>query len=450
MTSSQRQPQQIQAKTDVNKIPSVFCCFLLLALLTFFCGCSDFLEPIESTPAPTEFTYNYWLLRKTYLYQDELKDIKSEGDSVQDLYSAVSDPFTRYVPPSKSEAATITQNTSIVQGDIGLEYILYLRGIYPLCITRVYPQSPAGRANVPRGSCIMEVNGVELRRVDGDNQSEVYRTYDSLLTYNKTIEMTVWFNDDTLSYKLEKEDVFAPTVFVDTLYDTPVISIKSFKLNTADRELGTYGELKAYLDSTKNTKGLRVLDLRGNPGGHVSQCTDAADLFIKSGVISKRVWRNFDPDGKSLEKTMVITAKPGDAGEDGNFVVLVNKQSASCAEIFTAAIAEGANIPVAGTSSYGKGIGQSTWHTLTGGLAIITNLEFITPKGHSYHKMGIEPQIVCDTDEAIKCAIDALTKKTSAKKIGAIENSTKFISRAKVDIGGAYIENEDSDLVWEH
>ena len=450
-------------RTDAKPIPSVFCIIVLFATLINFCGCSDFWEPVESTPEPTEYSYNYWLLDRTFLFRDELKGIPAEGDSVTDLYKAVKsiDPFTRYYPPSNSESASIAINTSIVRGDVGMEYYLKPSQNHPLCVFRVYPESPAGRAGVPRHSCIEKINGTELKHdpADPSNARRVNTVYDSILVRNKNISLTLLVGPDTLpssppdTLRLEmtKEDVYAPTIFIDTIFTddqhgTTVVTITEFKQTTANKTLGTFGELKAYLDSTQNSREPRLLDLRGNPGGHVSQCVAMADLFVKSGIISTRSWRTFKPDGTSTQKFNSTVAVPGDAGEGHDFMVLVNGGSASCAEIFTAAIAEGAGIPVVGSTTYGKGIGQTTWSTPASGLAVITNLEFLTPKGNSYHKKGIVPEIQCGSEPALTCGINALQKRygkqSAKKKVTQILEEEIIPIRKSFPVEGAFIENE--------
>ncbi|MBR4559158.1 MAG: peptidase S41 [Fibrobacter sp.] len=412
--------------------------FFAAVFALFLAGCSDFLEPVKSTPEPTEYSYNYWLLQRTYLYEDELPQLDENGDSVSELYSKLSDRFTRYVPPSKSEETSIHINTSIVPGDVGMEYNVFPETEHPLTISRVYAESPAGRAKVPRYGNILNVNGVEIT---GD---AAYATYDSVLSHSKEISMKVAYKGDTTLFKMTKEDVYAPTIFVDTLNETVVITITSFKLNTVNREEGTLGELKAYLDSTQNYSQPRLIDLRNNPGGHVNHCTAMADLFIESGDISTRFWRTFAPDGESIHRTETEVAKSGDAGEKSKFVALVNKNSASCAEIFAAAIQEGADIPIAGTATYGKGIGQSTWKTPAGALAIITNLEFLTPKGNSYNKVGVTPDYTCES-ATYQCGLDAIQKfygKKSKKSSGSLLEAKKYL-RQKTFTEGALLPGDD-------
>lgn len=370
--------------------------FPLLCLL----GCSDFIHPVKSTPEPTEYSFNHWLLNTLYLYEDELPNLPEDGDSVQVLYKTLSDPYTRYTPPSKSEAAVISSTTSMIAGDVGMRYSTDISLEHPVKIARVYPQSPAGRAGVPRYGQIIKANDVELT---GNNAKAVY---DSIVNYSKSVNILVAHNDDTTLYKLEKETVYAPTVFVDTLYRDSAkgypgiifITIEGFKLMTADQKKGTYGELKSYLDSTTSDKRVRVLDLRNNPGGHINECIDMADLFVKEGTLSTRQGRTFNGNGESQKFTISKKAKAGDSGESGDYLIFANRNSASCSEIFIAAVTETTNIPLAGGKTYGKGIGQSMYYTYSKGLATITDIEFLTPKGNSYHGKGISPQYTCEND----------------------------------------------------
>ena len=410
-----------------------------ISSLVFLTACSDFFEPVESTPEPTEYSYNYWLLKQTYLFEDELPQLDENGDSVQELYNKLSDPFTRYIPPSKSEATITHINTSIVPGDVGMEYEKFPQKEYPLVIYRVYPEGPAGRAGIKRYGNIMNANGVDIV---GEN---AFQVYDSILTYSKDISLTVAYTSDTISYNLTKEDVYAPTIFLDTLNGIPIITITSFKLNTADQKNGSFGELKTYLDSTQNTTEPRLINLRNNPGGHVSRCIAMADLFIKEGILSTRTSRDLSVEGKTNYRKNSQKAKAGDSGEKGKFVLLVNKGSASCSEIFAAALQEAANIPVAGETTYGKGIGQSTWKTMDGGLAIITNWEFLTPKGNSYHKKGVVPDYPCES-ATLSCGIKAIqnyygTAPLLKSRSGIFDQEPSVLRRYKFE--GGSIENSN-------
>lgn len=407
--------------------------FLILTYALVQISCSDFLEPVKATKEPTEYSYNYWLLQKTYLFEDDLLSLNPNGDSTELLYNNLSDKFTRYVAPAKSEQTETSINSSLVQGDIGLEYGTIPEATNPLFISRVYPESPAAKANVPRYGTIILANGISIT---GKN---AYDTYNSIIEHNKEILLTIAYRGDTLQYSMTKENIYAPTVFIDTLNNYIVISITGFKPQTIDKQNGTLGELKAYLDSTSTYKGPRLLDLRNNPGGHVQQCVSMADLFIKEGAISIRKNRMFDGNGISSYSNTTEYAKPGDSGETGKFVMLLNKNSASCTEIFAAALSEGANIPIAGSTTYGKGIGQTTWHTKAGGLAIITNFEFLTPKRNSYNKKGIQPDFVCEA--TLQCGFDAIEKYYGASQKIKTVKEFQIMRKYKATEGAILIGN---------
>lgn len=384
----------------------------MLALLS---ACSDYFSPVKETGEPTEYEYNYWLLQKTYLYADELDSIPESGDSVQALYAKLADPYTRYTEPSKSQATIESRNTSIITGDIGLEYYNYVGLEYPLRISQVYPNSPAMRAGVPKRGALISINGSDLG--GGDALS----TYKSIYSQNKEITLVVAYNGDTASYTMERENIYAPTVFIDTISGYTVINIRGFKPQTLDSN-GTVGELFAYLDSTRSDTAIRILDLRNNPGGHVDQCVAAADMFVKAGTLSTQSWNTITTDGERVHKAETVYATAGHPGEDGRFVLLINSASASCAEIFAAAVTETTDIPTVGLTSFGKGIGQNTWNTPDGGLATITTLEFLTPSGSSYHKKGIVPDYPCEDGASVECAIRAAEKHFGTKKPDASKN----------------------------
>ena len=384
-----------------------------LVFLLILTACSDFISPVKSTPGPeSEYAFNYWLLNNIYLYEDELPNLPEDGDSIQTLYNTLKDPYTSYTIPSKSKDRITHLNTSMVAGDVGMRYFNYPDLEHPIIIDRVYPQSPAGKAGVPRFGNIISVNDIELT---GDKAKV---TYDSILNYSKTIRLLVAYKGETKLYELQKETIFAPTIFVDTLFEDSskgypgiiFITIEGFKPKTVDQDSGSYGELKTYLKSTISDKRVRVLDLRGNPGGHVKQSTLMADLFVSTGILSTTLSRSLNPDGESIHTSSTTKAKAGDPGETGNFIILANQATASAAEIFIAAVTELTDIPLIGSRTFGKGIGQTTFFTYAGGVATITNYQFLTPKGNSYHKVGIIPKYECENTVGEICAAKIANK----------------------------------------
>ena len=94
--------------------------------------------------------------------------------------------------------------------------------------------------------------------------------------------------------------------------------------------------------------------------------------------------------------------------EDIKLVLLVNENSASATEIFTAAIQDNKLGTVIGTKTFGKGVMQEIKPLEIGGAIKITIEEFKTPNGEKIHKVGITPDIeVENKNEDLEKKIDA-------------------------------------------
>ena len=146
------------------------------------------------------------------------------------------------------------------------------------------------------------------------------------------------------------------------------IHINRFNENTNDElseALKRLGE--------KNLQGL-VLDLRGNPGGLLQEAVEVSDHFLeKSQLIVYHYGRH------SQEKRYYTTK--GDSGKEYPIVVLINRMTASAAEIVTGALQDHDRALVMGQPSFGKGLVQTVFplseHT---GLAL-TTARYYTPSG---------------------------------------------------------------------
>ena len=135
----------------------------------------------------------------------------------------------------------------------------------------------------------------------------------------------------------------------------------------------TEHELDMALAEFGNLNGL-ILDLRQDPGGLLKEAVAVADKFLPKGavVVSQR--------GRSSPE-IVYRAKNGNAGKNYPIVVLVNRGTASAAEIVSGAIQDHDRGLVLGENTFGKGLVQTVYplsdHT---GLAL-TTARYYTPSG---------------------------------------------------------------------
>ena len=135
----------------------------------------------------------------------------------------------------------------------------------------------------------------------------------------------------------------------------------------------TETEVVKALDEFGDLKGL-VLDLRGNPGGLLSEGVGVADKFLKKGQII------VSHHGRaSAEKRYM--AQHGNAGKEYPIVVLVNRLTASAAEIVSGAIQDHDRGLIVGEVTFGKGLVQTVYPLSENTGLALTTARYYTPSG---------------------------------------------------------------------
>lgn len=145
-----------------------------------------------------------------------------------------------------------------------------------------------------------------------------------------------------------------------------------------------------------------IVDLRNNPGGVLGASVDVADAFLDEGLIVYT-------EGREAKAELRFMADDGDILDGAPLVVLINRGSASAAEVVAGALQDHGRAILVGTTSYGKGSVQSVLE-LEGMRAIkLTTARYYTPSGRSIQASGIDPDItVPDGNSDSPAAYDAL------------------------------------------
>lgn len=152
-----------------------------------------------------------------------------------------------------------------------------------------------------------------------------------------------------------------------------------------------------------------VIDLRSNPGGLLQSATQIADLFLDSGII-------VSTKGRSDYENSVVNARADLAvPKDKPIVVLINKGSASAAEILAGALKDQKRAYLVGENSYGKGSVQQIIPVDETGFKL-TMARYYTPSDENIDKTGIPPDLVSpdlELSEAATLALQALANEAS-------------------------------------
>lgn len=144
-------------------------------------------------------------------------------------------------------------------------------------------------------------------------------------------------------------------------------------------------------------KGL-VLDLRGDPGGLLSEAIDLVDLFVTEGNIVHTKNRSGEVDQSADASSNVFIV------QDLPVVILINGGSASASEIVSAALSDlHRTTAIVGTKSYGKGSVQTIYDHLYDNYGLrLTTQYYYTASERKIHGVGITPDVVLDLPKEYK------------------------------------------------
>lgn len=151
------------------------------------------------------------------------------------------------------------------------------------------------------------------------------------------------------------------------------------KIATINKQ--TCNEVEKALDEYSTAKEL-IIDLQGCPGGMVGEAIKIADLFLDGGIIASS-------KGKNIGEEIFYTADEKVMWQGKAIKILVDEETASAAEILTAALAEQGRADVEGAVTKGKGTMQKLIVLPSGSVLAITNGFFMTPSGHEINGKGV-------------------------------------------------------------
>ena len=319
--------------------------------------------PIESIQ---QFVQIYGLVKDNYV--EEKADDALFQQAISGLVSGL-DRYSRYLSPEDYQSLVQYTEGDLASVDFN---IVFNANTQQWEIQNLQTNSDSSKQGLKNGTAIFKIDDQELKKLNAEQVQDLL--FGSI---GSTLKLQQTENSATLTLVRNKK-VEADIEEVRLENQVLVIKVKVFQQDTAN-------EIKRLIDEYSATSRLKVvvLDLRNNPGGLLSAAVESADLFLNQGTIVSTKSRS--------EGDQAFQALPSNEFTNFKVGILINKRSASAAEVFTAALKEHGRAWVVGEKSDGKGVVQKLFPLPTGAALQMTVSHYYTPKGNMIEGKGIQP-----------------------------------------------------------
>jgi carboxyl-terminal processing protease len=326
-------------------------------------------------------------LENDFFEKERIDYKKMMYGAIDGMVKSLGDPYTTFFTPQKTEE--FDKELSGKYEGVGMEV-----GIRDNVLTVISPleDTPAQRAGLMPGDKILKINDTSTEDVSLEEAVSMIRGPEGT-TVTLLIDRESW--DSPKPITLERAEIKIPTLKweIKEYNGKKIAYIKMYQFNQILEP-----EFKKMAVSLLNSSADRiVLDLRNNPGGYLDVAQKIASWFLKKGETV--VWQDMGPGKKKKEYKANGPAK----FVDFPVVVLINKGSASAAEILAGALRDNRGVKLIGETSFGKGSVQEQVFLKDGSSLKITVAKWLTPNGTSINEKGLTPDIeVKMTEEDIQ------------------------------------------------
>jgi carboxyl-terminal processing protease len=323
-------------------------------------------------------------------------DEKLENGALAGMVKALDDRFSHYFTPHQFQL--FQESLGGEFSGVGMTVVEHRKG---LLVTGVYRHTPAARKGIKPGDVITAVDGKSIAGESSDVATARIKGKPGT-----RVTLTVRHGADTRRIKLTRERIEIPVVQSRLRRDggarLGVVSIAAFSSGVhADVRSAVRRLLK------RGAQGF-VIDLRQNGGGLLDEAVLVSSIFVPDGVIVST---------KGRARPRRVLRATGGAIDRKPVVVLVDRGTASAAEIVTAALKERVGAEVIGQRTFGKGVFGQIFDLPNDGALDLTLGNYYTPKGKNLGGKGVPPDVkvkdatATPRDEALQRALDVLAAK---------------------------------------
>lgn len=304
------------------------------------------------------------LLRElNYFYVDNPDPEKLIKTGIDAMLKTL-DPYTVFIP--EADMASFKFMTTGQYGGIGS--LIRKSGDY-IVISEVYKGFPADLAGIIPGDLILSIGGKSIK---GFSPSQVSALLKGKPNSEVKVTLKRYGEEKPLSKIIYRKEVHVPNVPYYGMLDHDIGYIRLSGFTTDASK-----EVKSALENLKNSHQAKsiVFDLRGNPGGLLIEAVKIVNLFVPKGqeiVSTKGKVKNFD-------HIYLAPKQPDDTQIP--LALLVDRGSASAAEIVSGAIQDLDRGVILGERTFGKGLVQTTRPLGYNNQLKVTTAKYYIPSG---------------------------------------------------------------------
>ena len=316
----------------------------------------------------TELQQAIRLIQADYV-DSNVDSTKLSHGTVQGLIASLGDPYSTYYDPEqyKHLQDVYTGRYS------GIGIYLSFSATYPQ-ITGTVPGSPAAAAGLLAGDQIVKVGDKDMKGVTADQASTLIQGPNGT-----KVTLTIARGTQTFSVTVTRAEIQVPSVR-STLIADHVLYVRIYVFSTM-----TTTEFHAALSSgLAGAKGI-VLDLRGDPGGFITEADHVISEFVSSGETFELRDRSGNVERHDVGGEHLATSVP--------LVVLVDANSASASEIVAGSLQVHHRAKLVGTVTFGKGSVQEDFPLSNGADVHLTVKRWYLPNGQTIDHKGLQPDV---------------------------------------------------------
>lgn len=313
--------------------------------------------------------------------------------SVDQMLRQLNDPYTAYLDPS--DLAHLQDVEAGRYTGVGIEWRPQGGRAF---IVRTFPDSPAAKGGVRAGDRVVRVDGHVVRAADGYAAMQRVRGPEGSAVRVDIARGSQPVRSVRLVRRTIQEQVVQQRMIRQGGRPIGYVRLDQFTQGSAKATKAAVRDL-----TERGARGL-VLDLRGDPGGLVSEAIGVAGIFLPKGAVVATT-------SGAHEKPATLRARGGTIAQGLPLEVLVDRGTASSSEIVSGALRDNGRATLVGTRTFGKAVIQATVPLRGGGALKLTVASYRTPKGEDLAARGLRPAVAASDnpatprDEALAAAL---------------------------------------------